>query len=245
MPSPSAFESFISDERGRYETQDNNRFAFAFGEVATYRFMLPVVEHRYRETSSASQATLDLFHIALNDHPSGSPMNERQLALMEAWRVANLRLRMEIETYYLFGTILLDRTAAGISLFFDGSPKRWFRHSRLCDSFESTAAEEGLRLPSDFIRLARSLMNQVSDFRHEGVAHEKTLRAFRAVNYRPGEDARLFLHRLYPQPKDMTQESRPLGELSALIDTYLTTVANLVVTNRSRSALRLVSDLRP
>ena len=234
-----SFQAFIDTERWRFETRDNNLFYFAFHEVATYRFFLDIVQSRSAAIGKDYLDCMEAYGKSV-EGSSGGYLTPAQQAMLDRWRELSLALRLEIETYYLLATILLDRVAAAIGFYFEGtSSKAWARHSALAKNLEAYASARNISVPQRLLDVAASLKDAVSGFRHEQVVHQGSLRAMRATGFQTGQGPRLLLSNLYPTPDDQQYESLPLTDAAVMIDDYLTAVVELLATNRNRTPLQL------
>jgi hypothetical protein len=235
------FQAFIDTERWRFETRDNNLFYFAFHEIATYRSFLDIIQSRSDAIGKDYLDCMEAYSKTV-EGSSGGYLTLAQQATLDRWRELSLALRLEIETYYLFATILLDRVAAAIGFYFEGtSSKTWARHSSLAKNLEAYATARNISVPQRLLDLAVSLKDAVSGFRHEQVVHQGSLRAMRATGFQTGQGPRLLLSNLYPTPGDQQHESLYLAEAAVMIDEYLTTVIELLANNRDRTPLQLVA----
>jgi hypothetical protein len=233
----SSFEAFIDAERGRFDTRDNNLFAFAFREIATYRSFLSITEARYETVGTEYIACTDAFPREPN-----SPMTNEEDRLYREMGRLSLALRFEIESFYLFAYILLDKIASAIAFYFEGNAKTgWHKHATLVKRFDDYSQRKGLSKPKRFIEIATPLGTHIAAFRNFQIVHETGLRAIRGTGWRTGERARLTVSNLYPNPDEPQYETRPLNELIAQIDDYLSVIIELVILNRDRTPLKLES----
>jgi len=235
------FQAFIDTERWRFDTRDNNLFYFAFREVAAYRAFLDIIRSRSDSIGKDYLERIDAYGRSV-EGSSGGYLTPDQQAMLDRWSELSLALRLEIETYHLFAAILLDRVAAAISFYFEGtSSKAWSRHSTLTKNFEAYAIARNISVPERFLELALTLKQSVQEFRHDHVVHEGSLRVIRATGFQAGQGPRLVLSNLYPAPGDQQHESLHLAEAAVMIDEYLTMVIELLTNNRERTPLQLVA----
>jgi hypothetical protein len=234
------FQDFIDRERWRFEAHDGNLFHMAFREIVTYRSFLQSVISRHDAIAVLYRASIEAQHQSIQGRVPGTPLTPDELAQLNVMGEQGRALRMEIESFYLFSAILLDRVAAAVGFYFEGRPSAaWERHSTLVKRIGGYSRTRNIAVPERFQSLAESLKTAISNFRHEQVVHERSLRALRATGFRTGEGPRLLLSNLYPTPDDRQYESMPLGELVLKIDEYLNSVIQLIVENRARTPLTL------
>src|SRR5437899_1849286 len=103
------FVSFIRAERDRFSTEDSNRFGMAFSKITRHYQFLLIIVGRYKEASDEFvRNTKDL---QASFKPGEHPATEEQLRLQDEGRHLTTHLHLEIESFYLFAKILLDRIA--------------------------------------------------------------------------------------------------------------------------------------
>src|SRR5438876_11524398 len=166
---------FISTERERFDDEDNNRFAIGFSQISRYQLFLSLILERYEEVSQRfienQQATQALLL------PGTHKMTAEHLALHEAGVRLMAMLHLEIETFYLFAKIYLDKIAHALEFYFgQGRGQSLDSHDQLVKNFAAYAAEKSLALPADFMRIAAALKKDISDYRDYEIAHEKSPR---------------------------------------------------------------------
>ncbi len=233
--------TFINQERGRFDTRHNNLFAFAFGEIFTYREFLEIIHSRCNAVGVEYKA-LSLAQMESVSRRQPGPLTVTEQAVFVRTGELQILVRLEIETFYLFATILLDRVAAAVAFYFDGeSSTSWGRHSRMVKLFAGFADRKQLVVPHRFNELMTGMENAVIAFRNRHVAHSRDLRAMRATAFGSDEMPRLAISNLYPTAGDTQADSRPLDDLLRVIDAYLTAVIEMVVLNRDRTGLILAA----
>jgi hypothetical protein len=145
---------------------------------------------------------------------------------------------MEIESFYLFARILLDKIALAVHFYFGLNQSG---HSLLMKRLDKAGVPTSARLRT----LAKDLGKLIGGFRSEQITHHKELRSIRATGYRTGEGPRVILSNLYPTVGDQQYESKPLEELIATMDDYISEIMALLVVNRDRTALKRVGTSAP
>jgi hypothetical protein len=232
-----ALRSFIETEREQYDIRDNNLFAFCFGHIDRYQQFLRVTEARQRDASQkfvANSVTLR------NAVPSGTPQltDEQRSLLDEGAELTNL-LHLEIESFYLFAKILLDKVAHSIEFYF-GSVRSLplDSHDDLVKNFAKYAAAKKLAVPDRFHERAALLKKDVSDFRDYEIAHEKSPRRMSGTGFSSDGRTTLISNVIYPTPKDQQVSSRVVGDLLSEIDSYIDLLMQMIVANRCLTRLK-------
>lgn len=233
------FQEFIDLERGRFDTRENNLFAFAFRDISTYRAFLGIIGSRYESVGAAYTTSSDELHermIHRGNATTTMSLDDEQL-LQRVGRLG-LELRLEIESFYLFAYILLDKVAAAIAFYFEGNATTgWHKHATLIKRFDDYTRNKGLTNPDRFSELASALGQHIAGFRNFQIVHEAGMRAIRGTGWRTGEGARLTVSNLYPDPDEPHYETRPLNQLLAEIDDYLSLVIQVITLNRDHTPL--------
>src|SRR4030095_8890693 len=107
---------FIRTERERLALEDNNRFGTAFYPLTRYYEFLLIIVERYHTASEVfmknSRALQSL------TKPSTHPTTSELLRLHEEGYALTSRLHLEIESFYLFAKILLDKVAHALEFYF-------------------------------------------------------------------------------------------------------------------------------
>jgi hypothetical protein len=85
-------------------------------------------------------------------------------------------IHLEIENFYPFAKILLDKIAHSLEFYFGpGRKKSLDFYNGLVKNFPSYAVAKRLRLPADFMTIAAGLKKDISDYRdYEIRAREKS-----------------------------------------------------------------------
>jgi len=108
--------NFVTIERFRFELHDNNRFAFTLGKVQRNHEFLLIIQERYdvlgKEMSELERKKHAIFQRDIQGQERGSRQstpeeNEMSKRLIEL----NLKIHLEIETFYSNAKILLDHIA--------------------------------------------------------------------------------------------------------------------------------------
>lgn len=223
------WRDFIDTERWRFDGRDNNLYHVAFREVTVYRAFLGLIQDRYRAAAYEYMARSEAFRLRIETAAATGTAIGPDTMLEQL----QLVVRMEIESFYLFARILLDKIALAVHFYFGLHQSG---HSLLIRQL----AKAGV-LPSERLQtLAKDLGKKIGGFRSEQITHQRELRAIRATGYRTGEGPRMILSNLYPTVGDQQFESRPLEELILAIDDYLSEVIEFLVENRESTALQRV-----
>jgi hypothetical protein len=140
-------------ERERFADEDNNKFAMSFSQISRYSAFLDVILKRYEDASrQLFQNTKALQETLL---PGQNPVSSSQMALHEEGVRLTILVHLEIESFYLFAKILLDKVARSLEFYFGQEREKSLdSHDDLVKNFESYAGAKSLTLPADFMAIA-------------------------------------------------------------------------------------------
>ena len=227
---------FISSERERFTEADNNKFAMCFAQISRYYAFLQVILKRYEaasrqlfENTKAMQASL-----LAGTHS----FTDEQMKLHEEGVRLMLLVHLEIESFYLFAKICLDRIAHALEFYFGPVRGRSLdSHDDLVKDFLLYAEAKTLVLPTDFMKVAEALKKDISDYRDYEIAHEKSPRRMSATVFDAEGRMRIAGTSIYPTDKDQQVESKVLHDLAGDLDIYLKLLIEVVKSNRDKTRL--------
>jgi hypothetical protein len=171
---PRTISEFVEAERSRFSDPRENRFVLAFGEVIRYQRFLSLILDRYREASREVSDNLQALQAEAAAHAPGERQaTSRELGLWEKNRVAGERLHLEIESFFLFGKMMLDRSASAVECYFgQGRGTSLASFDKLGRNFARYCEQKGLGPPSSgMTELMVGLQAQLSDARDKEIAH--------------------------------------------------------------------------
>jgi hypothetical protein len=229
---------FIGLERERFADEDNNKFAMSFSQISRYSAFLDVILKRYEDASRQLFENTRAFQETFS--PGQNPVSSSQMALHEEGVRLTILLHLEIESFYLFAKILLDKIARSLEFYFGQEREKSLdSHDDLVKNFESYAGAKSLTLPTDFMAIAAALKKDISDYRDYEIAHEKSPRRMNATVFDEQGTMRMAAIRIYPTEKDQQVESKALFELQRDLELYVTRVIELIRSNRAQTKLKI------
>jgi hypothetical protein len=167
-------------------------------------------------------------------------MTDEQMVLYNEGVELMTKVQLEIETYYMFAKICLDKVAHALEFYFGPARKRPLdSHDDLVKNFLAYAGAKGLTLPDRFMAAAGALKRDISDYRDYEIAHEKSPRRMSGVTYDEQGRLRMMAIRFMPTDRDQQVDSNFLDDLMSDLDLYLAQVADLVKSNENRTRLSL------
>jgi hypothetical protein len=148
---------------------------------------------------------------------------------------------LEIESFYLFSKIFLDRIAIFIEHYF-GKLRNVSVHShdKLFKNHINFMQGHDVVVPAEFGATLLDLKRRIADFRDYQIAHEQGMRTIRGATWIPGGEPRIIMAPAHPSTRKIgtiQAESEDLGLLTREIDKYIDIVQGIIVSNRHRSHL--------
>ena len=242
MSSHDTLLTFMQSERKRLETTQSNIFGFAFSEVSRYFEYLKIINERYKVCDQEFISNTKAFQATMRQ--GTHPTTDDQMKLHEQAVEITTRLHLEIETFYLFAKILLDKVAQAIEFYFGqarGLPLA--SHDKLAKYLERYLDNKGLTIDPSIMEKVTQLKTDVSDFRDYQISHveeSRRGRVMRGTIFNADGNTRLSIGMLYPKEKDRQYETKPLDELLTELDTYIASVIRFLETNRNKTRLELL-----
>lgn len=160
--------------------------------------------------------------------------NEEQIARIKGDQRLRACVYLDIEAFYLFAKIFLDKIARFIEFCF--LPERTLAldsHDDLTERFARYALAKDLKAPVDFLATLERLKHDIADFRDQQIAHEKSPRTRKGHSIDAHGEVRLHVFRLFKPAPMMI--SRPISELLGEVDAYVEAVISLVTTNLDKT----------
>jgi len=238
----STLSEFIWTERGQYGGKDNNRFAFSLEQVSRYYEFLYIICDRYE---TASQDFLSNSRAKMEEarQRSGQPFTSEQQELYRRGVQVTTILHLEVESFYLFAKVLLDKVAHFIADYFGKlrgvslrSHDKWAKH------YNEFTSAKGLNVPNSLSVSLVFLKEHVSDYRDKEIAHLNNPRSMMGTFFDGKGATTIVRTQLYPNERDRQVESKELPELMAAIDAYLSDITSLVSENRDKSRYERVQN---
>jgi hypothetical protein len=229
---------FIGRERDQYE--DLNMFAFALGQVDRYYRFLHIIHERYAELSARFVENTKR-HMALSKELGSGPVGPEMWKLQVESRELGQRLHLEIESFFLFGAIFLDRAASFFVTYYGGPKKRKGVTMRyvLNEQLVDFADERGMVLPDGLTDVMTLLEDELAKYRNKQITHDDNPRSMYATTFDANGNTAIAKPKLYPREGDEHVESAKLPDLIEAIEKYTDLFILLIETNRAESELRL------
>lgn len=234
---PNEIDSFVMFEREKYHIDEWNRFIGSFEQINRYYSFLMLIMNRY-------EACNDELISREADRKFAPPNTYGPISMEHGARIHEMgkkleQIELEIESFYLFSKILLDKIAHFIEFYFGRERGIGLdSHDKLVKYFDRYGTAKELIVPPTFRGHLSSLKIAISDFRDYQIAHEKRLGLFRSVSV-SAEGATMAKKQVQSKGASAQVMTETLGRLDDNIRAYLVDLFELIQTNRGRSVLKL------
>ncbi|HRH23342.1 MAG TPA: hypothetical protein PK295_01800 [Candidatus Magasanikbacteria bacterium] len=230
--------SFIGREREKFSTRHNNLFANSFAQIVRYYKFLVIIMTRYEKACRDYSNNRDKLQTIFQ--PGNHTLDEKELNLLKESEEFTEILHLEIESFYLFAKILLDKIARSIEFYF--GPSRGLpldSHDDLSKNLEKYIKDKSLSpLPPNLKDLIAKAKQDISDYRDYQISHEKSPRTIRGTSFSlRSKTATISTVRLYPTEKDVQEESKDIHQVKDLLDKYIEEMIKYIELNREKTNL--------
>lgn len=209
----------------------------AFGQISRYLIFLKLIVERYTAVSQQyaenSNARMQMFEHGI----SKDGFTPEQAALLDHGEVLHYEVHLEIETFYLFAKILLDKVAHFLQFYFGharGMPLN--SHDQLVKNFVRFCDAKGVTPSSKFLEVAKALKIGISDHRDYRIAHEDSPRTMYGTMHDSTGRPLISMFRLNPTARDQQIESGPLEDLFAEADRYIRLAIEVIKSNQDKAS---------
>ncbi len=237
---------FIDSERKRFETRQNNIFSFTFSEISRYHNYLQIIHARYKTVSKEFTENSKALQESFKKGGSGTVNDEQNKMLQEGSEIG-IRLHLEIEAFYLFAKILLDKISLAMQFYFGTARSLSLSsHDNLTKHVEAYIKTKGLTINPEVVEHIKKLKEDISDFRDYQIQHIQDFRQgriIRGTGFDGEGNARISLVALYPTEKDKQYDSKLLPEMLSDIELYITQVIDFIEENKDKTVLPLEANL--
>jgi len=170
--------------------------------------------------------------------PGTRVLTEDDLREQEHSATLQLRLHLEVESFYLFAKILLDRISDTFGYYFNHSLKKaGSTHTQVANWFSKICTDKHLVVqPANLHSTMKVLKRCIIDYRNDALEHISNPRLIHGTNWRAGKTA-IAIHSVYPSKSDKVKETEDLNELFKLLDHYIVAMLDFFETNIEKSIL--------
>ncbi len=233
-----AFQSdvFVDVERRRYGTENGNRFAFSLGQAIRYVEFLGIIESRYAAIGTQIHAANKRF-MQRQQEGGVHQLTSQEYAEFVESQNQHIVAHLEIESFYLFSKILIDKLAHFVEDYFGKAHGISMRsHGKWVKGFERYCAVKNIKAPEGMSERMSRLEIEVAEFRDKRITHLQNPRAIRGTSTNDGNPSMAFAI-LYPKESELrtSSESSSVPTSSELLAAYIQDAMVLIEDNRAHS----------
>lgn len=240
-----AIKSIVNTIEDRANTRDRNLLCLEISETLIYLEYLEIILHRYNKASNLyfkNYAILD--EIMQKSEENSRELTDYEMKLSNKNIDLGKAIRFEIESFYLFSHILLNKLVV--------FPCRYFRHefSRVITYGSHNQFWKSIvkinnfdPIKQELLELANWLNEKIVNFRDKQITHTLTSdhfqrRLIRGMSWSPDQKIRIQSLTLYPDKKTSNAEqSEDVEILSKKIEDYIKEFCIFLDININKSIL--------
>lgn len=230
------FNDFIRIESSHFSECDSNRLVLAAGQASRYYDYLSLILERYAKADKALRIEDQRIMALSRANPDGFPISE----LGQSARI-RCELHLEIESFYVFAKILLDKVAHLVLLYFgparDCSMESHRKFLKCCQVYFEAKKLKGSQ---GLVDLMTHLRDDIVHFRDKKLTHQNNPRVSLGTAFPEDQGAYLSAGYFYPKTSDEAYQSRPLDSLIDDLDKYIRSLLFWMVENREHTALQIM-----
>jgi len=248
-PFVTRLHAYIREDRQHYPGEGNNRFTFALAQAARYETFVLMILNRYREVADEWSRRTRVRLERARRHPGKHELTAEEIAESDEYHRLTQYLHLEIESFYIFAKMLLDKLALAIEHYFGkvhNARLAFISHDSLVKDFPAYKEAKALEVPDDFEKGLTDLSQRIVFFRDKQLSHAYSSRTMHGTGFGGDGKPYLTLTRIYPDDRDIaaaTQSESP-DDLIVSIEKHINLVIDLLVRNRAKSQYAQDPDRR-
>lgn len=234
---------FINKERWRFDGDYNNLFNFVFTEVYRYYGFLKMICNKHRVTLLEYAVISNALYGPIPADARSHTMTEQQIDLYNNMRQTTDEMQLEVESFYMFAKIFLDKMAFAIEYYFGRGQGKELRHHSMVQKLhngdllkiEHYCQIKGIIIPKKLLGKMIDIQEVISSFRDDNITHLRSSRIVRGV----GLDGRMSLGKYRPRDeKDSVWiSSESLDGILESVDDYVSQIVAFIQANSEKTAL--------
>jgi len=239
-PDSTRLSVFAWHERTRLSEPGVHRFVPAMGKVERYAYFLEIVVARHRALVIQHAELTKKARAFMQPGGGRRTMAPEEVEVLRQLSGLSQLIHLEVETYYLFAKIFLDRVAHFIEHAF-GSERRMSldSHDKLTKNLKAYVSARRLECPKEFFDELVVLKRRIADFRDYQIAHEKSPYMTHGTMWGPSQEPRIVFAAFPPPGANLRAteavQSEELGSLHAAIQIHMGRFIEFYELNREKS----------
>ena len=236
--------NFVEACRKRTDTKTGNILNTSLHPWLRYCRFIGVIRERYEEAGKAYMADTERMLETAKRSPGTHQMTPKECEEHQRSYDLSLILHLEVESFYVFAKLLLDRIADTFGHYYSIAWKRFgSTHSQLSVRFEQICTTKNLTLESTILpKFIQDLKKRIVDFRTGNIEHVSDPRLLRATSWGADKKPKIMTNPLYPSESEFSQyeqkETENLDELITMLEQYIAMMVDFFETNWEKSVLR-------
>lgn len=203
-----------------------------------YRFLQVIVLRSEHESAAYSENTRRYMQLTEANASKGrTEFTAEEVGIFENLEGLTDDLHLDIESFYLFAKIFLDKIARFIEYYFGAQVRSrpLDSHDDLVKNLEAYREAKGLNLPERLMNATRNLKIKIADLRDYHISHEKSPRTMHGSLLNSRGRVRLTVNRINPTEREKQGiTTEVLGELLIEIDDYISLIVEMIQQNQSK-----------
>lgn len=229
---------FLATLYEKERTKESNILRMSLSKWIQYYEFLKIINERY-DSASIEYSQLQKELLELFQKKGSGIMTSAEMEMMEKSKIFMTKVHLEVESFYIFSKILMDRTADTFGYYFGIHLKKFgSTYSQMQKYLEESNYLELKDDDQDFKELRKEIQNDIVDFRNEEIEHISDPRSINATSWDSKGSTRISKVIIYPEPGQSAQKNtKTPKELFLSIDQYLIGVIDFFKINKNKSIL--------
>ena len=176
------------------------------------------------------------------DQKAGKPRyltKKEETQSQQGFRIGQT-LQLEIESFYLFSKIYLDKTAHFLEVYFGEIQNCSFESfSKFTSKLDLLESAHGFKVEHELREIIVKVEKEIVDFRNKKIAHAKMPRLDRGLTWNKKGTVLITSGFFYPKPTDKYFQTADVEDLLKLLEQYTNLWASFIALNRQKSKFQL------
>ena len=238
--------AFIQARVRHQDIHGVNLLNSALSSWIRYHDFLVIIRDRYEQLSTPYiEAIIKGFDSVKTEAGPGQSSSrtlttEEQLEMQRLHQIGQV-LHLDIESFYVFANILLDRIASTFRYYFWRKPE--WNHRQLMESISKICEKKSLSVvPDNILGMPADLEQRIVKYRNKLIEHVEEPRIVHATRWDADKKAKIAPSLLFPmdEEEDSFQHSTgDIDEILARVDRYIIAMLDFFDANAEKSILPL------
>ncbi len=238
----------VEEIRKHRDVRITNVACSSIGNWYSYYEFMKIIISRYKEVNDEYIKAMEneMYLIKTKSDESGkTEMDDELLEVDQRLKDLGPRLHLEIESFYIFAKVLLDRIADTFGYYFHHKWKnRGSTHSELCFDVGKICENKKLVVhPPNIVDLIEELREKIVKYRTGEIEHPSEPRRLKGTTWGPDKKTKISSNVIYPTEKEsqniatVQKTSEDLNELLSKLENYMNAMADFLSANIQKSVM--------